>query len=309
MAANNRTIILNDAQREELGKQIPPVPDKKISREEFCNRIFNTECSILAAFAPENSVDLLFLDPPYGIAKKFGDFYFPKSSDREYFEYLKGWFPLLMPLLKPGASIYFCTDWRTSNAVADALAGEGLEIRNRITWQREKGRASSVNWKNCHEDVWYAVKPGREPVFNADAVKIRRKVIAPYRHNGAPKDWETDEYGGKSRLTGASNFWDDLTVPFWSMPENTSHPTQKPEKLLARIILASSNPGDLILDPFMGSGTTASTAVKLGRNFAGCEINREYVMLGMKRVADAAADKHIQGYQDGVFLERNFRQD
>ena len=81
-------------------------------------------------------------------------------------------------------------------------------------------------------------------------------MIAPYRENGKPKDWNESEKGN-FRDTHPSNIWSDITVPFWSMPENTDHPTQKPEKLLAKIILASTNPGDLILDPFAGSGTTA----------------------------------------------------
>jgi len=80
------------------------------------------------------------------------------------------------------------------------------------------------------------------------------------------------------------NIWVDMVVPFWSMPENTPHPTQKPEKLLERIILASSNKGDLILDPFMGSGTTAVVAKKLGRDFIGFEVNKDYIILAMKRL-------------------------
>ncbi len=307
MAGRNRTIQLTEDEHRILRQDILRVPSVMAGKDELRNKLFLVDCCALAGIMPEECVDLLFLDPPYGIAKKFGSISFPKVSDSRYGEYLQSWFPALVPLLKPGASVYFCTDWHTSNSVAAALLGCGLEIRNRITWQREKGRSSSVNWKNCHEDIWYAVKPGAEPCFNSEAVKIRRKVIAPYRQNGSPKDWKEDGEGCKSRLTGASNFWDDLTVPFWSMPENTEHPTQKPEKLLARIILASTHPGDLVLDPFMGSGTTAAAAVKLGRCFTGCEINEEYVLLAMKRIAMAQNDSRIQGYCNGVFLERNFR--
>ena len=87
--------------------------------------------------------------------------------------------------------------------------------------------------------------------FNVDAVKLKKKVIAPYRENGLPKDWK-EEGKDKYRLTYPSNIWTDITIPFWSMPENTPHPTQKPEKLLAKIILASSNEGDIVFDPFAG---------------------------------------------------------
>ena len=94
-------------------------------------------------------------------------------------------------------------------------------------------------------------------------------------------------------------------MPFWSMPENTPHPTQKPEKLLAKIILASSVENDLILDPFLGSGTTAVVAKKLNRRFAGIERDENYCLLAEKRLALAERDKTIQGFADGVFWERN----
>ena len=89
------------------------------------------------------------------------------------------------------------------------------------------------------------------------------------------------------------------------MPENTDHPTQKPEKLYAKLILASTKPGDKVFDPFLGSGTAAVVARKLGRNYCGVEINREYCYWAVKRLMNAINDKTIQGYSDGVFWERN----
>ena len=154
------------------------------------------------------------------------------------------------------------------------------------------------------EDIWFAVKDPENYYFNVDAVKIKRKVIAPYKVDGKPKDWE-EEKEGNFRLTCPSNFWDDISIPFWSMPENTDHPTQKPEKLYAKLILASTEPGDMVFDPFLGSGTASVTAKKLGRNFCGIEINQEYAMLAQKRLNRADNDKSIQGYSDGVFWERN----
>jgi site-specific DNA-methyltransferase (adenine-specific) len=91
------------------------------------------------------------------------------------------------------------------------------------------------------------------------------------------------------------------------MPENTNHPAQKPEKLIAKLILASCPPGGLVLDPFLGSGTTSVTAKKLGRRYTGIEINEDYCLWAEKRLARADADKNIQGYEDGVFWERNSR--
>jgi len=130
-------------------------------------------------------------------------------------------------------------------------------------------------------------------------------VLAPYTdENKKPKDWRQDSQG-RFRLTHPSNLWTDLTVPFWSMPENTDHPTQKPEKLLARIILAGTNQGDVILDPFLGSGATSVVAKKLKRNYIGIEIDESYCCLAEKRLAQATDHKAIQGYSDGVFWERN----
>ena len=153
------------------------------------------------------------------------------------------------------------------------------------------------------EDIWFATK-GDGYTFNVDDVKLRRRVIAPYREEGAPKDWqETEE--GKFRDTHPSNFWDDITVPFWSMAENTDHPAQKPEKLMAKLILASSNPGDVVFDPLAGSGTTCVTAKKLGRHYIGIEKEARYCIWSQQRLEMAEKDASIQGYRDGVFRERN----
>ena len=133
---------------------------------------------------------------------------------------------------------------------------------------------------------------------------MKRKVLAPYRVDGNPKDWD-DTAEGKFRMTHPSNFWDDISIPFWSMPENTDHPTQKPEKLYAKLILASTEPGDRVFDPFMGSGTAAVVAKKLDRRFCGIEINREYCLWAAKRLLLADENPAIQGYADGVFWERN----
>ena len=111
---------------------------------------------------------------------------------------------------------------------------------------------------------------------------------------------------GKFRLTAPSNIWTDISIPFWSMSENTPHPTQKPEKLIAKLILASSHEGDVVFDPFCGSGTTAVTAKKLRRHFIGIEREKEYVAYALKRLENAETDKSIQGYENGVFKYRNF---
>jgi site-specific DNA-methyltransferase (adenine-specific) len=107
------------------------------------------------------------------------------------------------------------------------------------------------------------------------------------------------------RFTHPSNVWTDISVPFWSMSENTNHPTQKPEKLIAKLILASSDENDLVFDPFLGSGTTAVVAKKLKRHFLGIEKEKEYVALSLLRLDMADANPQIQGFENGIFKPRN----
>ena len=253
---------------------------------------------------PEKFIDLLIVDPPYNIDKDFHGNKFKKSADGIYEEYTKAWIEKVLPLLKNTASVYVCCDWKSSIVIASVLK-RYFYIQNRITWQREKGRGALYNWKNGMEDIWFATV-SKDYTFNVDAVKTRRRVVAPYKIDGKPKDWEeTDE--GNFRNTHPSNFWDDISIPYWSMPENTAHPTQKPEKLLAKLILASSNEKDIVFDPFLGSGSTSVCAKKLGRHYVGIEQNEQYCVWAEKRLEMADADKRIQGYEDGVFWERNAR--
>lgn len=253
-------------------------------------------------YLPKNSIDLIIADPPYNLTKSFNGTTFSKKAVKEYEEYTRKWLSLVYPLMKESASIYVCCDWETSLIVGRVL-GEFFNVRNRITWQREKGRGASANWKNGMEDIWFATKSNTY-TFNLNSVKIRKKVIAPYKVNGKPKDWdETKE--GNYRNTCPSNFWDDITIPFWSMSENTAHPTQKSEKLIAKIMLASSNESDIVFDPFLGSGTTSVVSKKLGRRYIGIESNEQYCVWAEKRIEMAETDKTIQGYVNGVFWERN----
>lgn len=298
-APRNRTVTVSDEEKTLYEKKLCHVCDVTEFEKDL---IYNDALEELVKLVPEKSVDLLILDPPYNLSKDFGKVKFRGTDDDSYEEYLESWFPKLIPLLKDTASVYLCGDWKCSNSLYK-MCQKYLKTQNRITWQREKGRGAAHNWKNCTEDIWFATVSD-DYYFDVEAVKQKRRVIAPYKENGKPKDWEESDEG-KFRLTCPSNFWDDISVPFWSMPENTDHPTQKPEKLIAKLILASSRPGDLVLDPFMGSGTTAVVAKKLGRHFTGSEINPEYCMWAMKRLDMAEKDKSIQGYEDGVFYERN----
>ena len=302
-APRNRTLTLTPDETALYAKRLLTL-NQPVAVGEVLDRTICQNMASAVSYLPLRFVDLLFIDPPYNLDKTFNGRRFSKQrSQAEYLEYLEAWFVPLLGALRPAASVYICSDWNACGAV-QLFAEKYLTVRNRITWEREKGRGAKTNWKNCSEDIWFCTLSD-DYTFNVDAVKMKRRVIAPYTcEKGEPKDWQK-EAGGNFRITHPSNLWTDLTVPFWSMPENTDHPTQKPEKLLAKIILASSNPGDVVLDPFLGSGTTSVTAKKLGRRFVGIEIDRTYACLAEKRLDMAEKDKTIQGYTDGVFRERN----
>lgn len=311
-AGRNRTITLSQEEIPELKKQILTFEqlkslanssDSKIEFKSIENKTLNCDLLEVLKFLPDEFADLIIIDPPYNLTKNFNGTKFNARSDERYDEYLATWFPEVCRKLKPSGSLYICGDWKCTSSLQRALEKE-LTILNRITWQREKGRGAKSNWKNGMEDIWYAVKNPDDYYFDVEAVKIKRKVIAPYKVDGKPKDWQESEEGN-FRLTYPSNFWDDISIPFWSMPENTDHPTQKPEKLYAKLILASSKENDIVFDPFLGSGTASVTAKKLGRRFVGIELNEEYSLLAQKRLNKADDDKSIQGYSDGVFWERN----
>ncbi len=293
---------MNGDERERYRGKILYPDEGPLSPSSIMNRTICSDLFAVIDRLPASFVDLLVIDPPYNLYKDFHGLRFSQSDDDAYFEYLRSWFPGILKALKPNGSIYLCGDWESASCLYRAMK-EFAIVRNRITWQREKGRGAKTNWKNAAEDIWFGTL-GEKYYFDVETVKQRRKVIAPYRDRGLPKDWERTEEGN-FRLTYPSNFWDDISIPFWSMPENTDHPTQKPEKLIAKLILASCPPGGIVLDPFLGSGTTSVVARKLGRNYIGIEMNEEYCCWAEKRLELAESDTSIQGYSGGVFWERN----
>ena len=252
---------------------------------------------------PNNFIDLLIVDPPYNLLKTYGSSKFKEMKNDEYYKFTYEWLSKIKNKLTKNASIYVCCDWKSSNIIFTVL-NELFFIQNRITWQREKGRGSLKNWKNSIEDIWYATCSKTNYVFNVEKIKQRKLVVAPYKENNVAKDWFTIN-GINYRDTYPYNFWNDITIPYWSMEENTSHPTQKPEKLIAKLILASSNVGDFVFDCFLGSGTTCVVAKKLNRRFSGIEKEEEYIAYSIERLNKAKNNKNIQGYVDNEFWDRN----
>ena len=274
-AAHNRTLTLCPNEISYYAQSIISTENLP-QTDDFINKTINADLFEALKYLPNHFADLIIIDPPYNLSKDFQTVKFKTMTSEDYESYLRSWFPRVCEKLKPGGTLYMCGDWKCTSSM-QKIINEELTIINRITWQREKGRGAKSNWKNGMEDIWFAVENPKSYFFDVDAVKIKRKVIAPYKENGKPKDWEATAEGA-FRITYPSNFWDDISIPFWSMPENTDHPTQKPEKLYAKLILASSKPGDIVFDPFLGSGTASVVAKKLGRRYCGIEINTEYCL-------------------------------
>ena len=300
-SAKNKTIDISLTDGQEYLERCISV-NRKTEVKNILNKTIIGDSLKVMEKLPRSFVDLLIVDPPYNLNKDYHGNKFNQTNNEEYEQYTTAWIEKVLPLLKPNASIYVCCDWKSSLVIGPVLE-KYFQIQNRITWQREKGRGANHNWKNGMEDILFATM-NNDYTFNLDDVKIRRRVLAPYKENGKPKDWEQTE-NGRFRNTCPSNFWDDISIPYWSMPENTAHPTQKPEKLIAKLILASSNKDDVVFDPFLGSGTTSVTAKKLGRKYIGIEQNPNYCIWAEKRLELAENNSQIQGYSDGIFWERN----
>ena len=276
------------------------------ARDDLENKVICQDFFDAVSYLPAAFVDLLILDPPYNLTKNYNGNIFSVKKDSEYESWFEKMIVPLKPLLKKTASVYVCADWRTSVIIAPIL-NKHFKVQNRITWEREKGRGAERNWKNNLEDIWFCTVGSKDYYYNAQAVKIKKRVVAPYKTNGQPRDWQ-EQNGKNFRLTYHSNIWTDITIPFFSMRENTPHPTQKSEKLFAKLMLASSKENDMVFDPFGGSGTAAVVAKKLNRRYLLIENNREYCCWGLKRLNLSTMNtmhKRIQGFTGGVFWERN----
>ena len=273
-------------------------------------KYFNDSFENSNQYIKENSVDLVWLDPPYFISGgkneemdlengTRGDWDKQWSSKDEYKQWTKIYLSLAYKQLKSNGSIYVCISWQNSNIIQDVLEEVGFFIQNRITWKRDKGRGSKKNWKSIHEDIFFATKHPTNYIFNIEDVMVEKKVVAPYRNeDGSPKDWWVNENGEKIRHTYPGNLWDEFCVPYWSMlevksyaktkktPNNilTKHNTQKPKDLVKKCILASSNKGDLVVDYFSGSGTTAIASEELGRNSIVFDVNKICIQMLETRI-------------------------
>lgn len=228
---------------------------------------------------PRESVDLIFADPPYNIGKKYADFVDKWPSDEDYIEWCKKWLDTCIDLLKPHGSLYIMASTQ-SMPFFDIYLRSRLTILSRIVWRYDSSGVQAQNYfGSLYEPILHCVKDAKNYVFNADAIMVEAKTgaqrkLIDYRKK-IPAVYNSKKVPG--------NVWYFPRVRY-RMTEYEEHPTQKPEALLERIIAASSNEGDLVLDPFAGTFTTCAVAKKMKRKSIGIELQEDYVKIGLRRL-------------------------
>lgn len=236
------------------------------------------------------SVDLIFADPPYNIGKQFSGFRDRWPSDFHYAKWCEQWLGLCIRKLKANGSMYVMTSTQCMPYL-DIFLREKIVILSRIIWHYDSsGVQAKSRFGSMYEPIVYCVKDQSNYTFNAGEIKVKAKTgserkLIDYR-KAVPTKY--------NELKVPGNVWYFPRVRY-RMPEYEDHPSQKPEALIERIIKASSNPGDRILDPFAGTFTTNSVAMRLGRISTGIERELEYVKIGLRRLG-------IQDSLDGESL-------
>ncbi|CAK8713376.1 Methyltransferase [Candidatus Electronema halotolerans] len=228
---------------------------------------------------PAESVDLIFLDPPYNIGKKFAGFYDKWPSDEAYAEWAYQWLDECIRVLKPTGTLYVMTSTQAM-PYFDIFLKKKLTVLSRIIWHYDSsGVQAKRYYGSMYEPILHCVKDSQQYVFNADEIKVEAKTgaqrkLIDYR-KATPAPYSTEKIPG--------NVWYFPRVRY-RMDEYENHPSQKPESLLERIIRASSREGDVVLDLFAGTFTTAAVAKKLQRRTISVELQEEYLKIGLRRV-------------------------
>lgn len=228
---------------------------------------------------PSATIDLAFADPPYNIGKKFCDFHDRWASDIQYVEWAYQWLTQVIRVLKPTGSLYVMTSTQ-SMPYFDIFLRDKLTVMSRIVWHYDSsGVQAKTYFGSTYEPILFCVKDPMTYTFNADAIKVEAKTGAQRKLIDYRKPVPT-RYNAQ-KIPG--NVWSFHRVRY-RMPEYEEHPSQKPEALLERIILASSQPGQTILDPFAGAFTASAVAKRLGRKSISIESQEEYIKIGIRRV-------------------------
>ena len=250
-------------------------------------KIFHADCLTVLAEIPKNSIDLIFCDPPYNIGKRFGDFKDCWPSIYDYTEWCYRWLEDCIRILKPTGSLYVMTSTQAM-PFFDIWLRERINIKSRIVWHYDSSGVQAKSYfGSLYEPILHCTKDRKHYTFNADEIAVEAKTgavrkLIDYRSD-IPKPYSEKKIPG--------NTWYFPRVRY-RMSEYEEHPTQKPEALLERVIRASSNKGDIVLDPFSGSFTTSVVAQRLGRISIGIELQLEFVKIGIRRLGIA---DHFKG--------------
>jgi site-specific DNA-methyltransferase (adenine-specific) len=234
---------------------------------------------ILRQEISDESIDLIFVDPPYNIGKKFSTFHDKWTSDAEYIKWAYQWIDECLRILKPTGTLYLMSSTQAMPYL-DLYVRDKLKILSRIVWSYDSSGVQAKRYfGSMYEPILHCVKNPQAYCFNADDILVEAKTgakrkLIDYRGE-VPKPYNPKKVPG--------NVWEFPRVRY-RMDEYEEHPSQKPEALLERIILASSNEGDTVLDPFSGTFTTAAVAQRLGRNSISIESQAEYIKIGLRRV-------------------------
>lgn len=228
---------------------------------------------------PDGSVQLIFADPPYNIGKQFGEFSDSWPTDIAYAEWCQSWLKKCISKLSANGSLYIMTSTQAMPYL-DLWLRERMTILSRIIWSYDSsGVQARRHFGSLYEPILFAVKNPKNYTFNASDIEVEAKTgairqLIDYR-KAVPTPYKSTKVPG--------NVWEFPRVRY-RMPEYEEHPTQKPEALLERVIKASTNSGDTILDPFGGTFTTAAVAKRLGRKAISIERERSYIAIGLRRL-------------------------
>lgn len=264
----------------------------KIFQKDDHKIFFGDALVALSDCITDHSVDLIFADPPYNIGKSFNGRKDKWESDEAYLAWCYEWLGLCLKKLKAHGSFYLMAATQ-SMPYFDLYLRDKIDIRSRIVWYYDSsGVQAKSYYGSLYEPILFCVKDRNNYTFNADGILIEAKTgaqrkLIDYRR-AEPAVYNTKKIPG--------NVWEFPRVRY-RMAEYENHPTQKPIALLERIVLASSNPDDTVLDPFSGTFTTSFVAQKLGRKSLGVEIEEDYVKIGLRRLG-------IQSHYQGEELRR-----
>lgn len=233
---------------------------------------------------PDDSIPLVATDPPYQIGYANQDW-----DKHEFVEFTERWVELIVKKLAPNGTMwaFMAKDnaftWsKCPKGFVNILEEYGtVHMENWVGWARQKGRGSSKHLKSQREELFHFTKHPTDFVWHP--LKMLREVIAPYMKDGRPRGWFLDEFGKRVRWTGLGNMW-TYSAPQWNgVSETQEHPSQKPVMMMERIIRLSSNENDIVLDPFMGSGSSGIGCLLSNRDFIGFEQEKKFFDMAKKR--------------------------